>query len=170
MFFLEFPCFLYNPGLKSLKVKLLSCVQLFATPWTVDYQPPLSMEFSRQEYWSGLPFPSPGYLFNPGIKPRSPALQADALPFEPPGKTYDLGNAGNLISGSSSFSKPNLDIWNFLVHITQETSMHDFKHDLTSMGNEYDCPMVSIFFIYLFQLEDNYNIVLVLPYINMNPP
>ena len=63
--------------------KLLSCVQLFATPWTVTYQAPLSMGFYRQEYWSGLPFPSPGDLPNPGIKPGSPALQADALPSEP---------------------------------------------------------------------------------------
>ena len=50
----------------------------FATPWTVAYQAPLSMGFPRQEYWSGLPFPSPGDLSNPGIKPRSPALQADS--------------------------------------------------------------------------------------------
>ena len=56
------------------------------TPWTVAYQAPLSMGFSRQKYWSGLPFPSPGDLPNPGIKPGSPALQADALPSEPPGK------------------------------------------------------------------------------------
>ena len=56
-----------------------SCVQLFATLWTVARQAPLSMGFSRQEYWSGLPFPSPGDLSNPGIEPRSPALQADAL-------------------------------------------------------------------------------------------
>ena len=49
-------------------------------------QAPLSMGFSRQEYWSGLPFPSPGDLFNPGIEPRSPTLQADALSSEPPGK------------------------------------------------------------------------------------
>ena len=55
-------------------------------PWTVAYQAPLSMEFSRQEYWSGLPFPSPGDLPNPGIEPRSPALQADFLPSELPGK------------------------------------------------------------------------------------
>ena len=68
-----------------MKVKSLSHVQLFATPWTVAYQAPQSMEFSRQEYWSGLPFPSPGNLPNPGIEPRSPALQADALPSEPPG-------------------------------------------------------------------------------------
>ena len=65
---------------------LLSCVQLFVTPWTVSHQAPLSMGFSRQEYWSGLPFPSPGDLPGPGIKPRSPALQADALTSEPPGK------------------------------------------------------------------------------------
>ena len=70
----------------STKVKLLSYVRLFATPWTVAYQAPPSMEFSRQEYWSGLPFPSPGDLPNPGIEPRSSALQADALPSETPGK------------------------------------------------------------------------------------
>jgi len=68
-----------------VKVKSLSRVRLFATPWTVAYQAPQSMEFSRQEYWSGLPFPSPGYLPDPGIKPGSPTLQADALPSEPPG-------------------------------------------------------------------------------------
>ena len=56
------------------------------TPWTVAHQDPLSMGFSRPEYWSGLPFPSPGDLPNPGIEPRSPALQADALTSEPPGK------------------------------------------------------------------------------------
>ena len=53
-----------------------------ATPWTVACQVPLSLEFSRQEYWSELPFPSPGDLPNPGVKPRSPALQADSLPNE----------------------------------------------------------------------------------------
>ena len=70
----------------KVKVKSLSPVQLFAIPWTVVYQVSLSMGFSRQEYWSGLPFPSPGDLPDPGIQPRSPALQADALPSEPPGK------------------------------------------------------------------------------------
>jgi len=55
-----------------------------ATPWTVAHQVPLSMGFSRQEYWTGLQFPSLGYLPNPGIKPRSLALQADSLPSEPP--------------------------------------------------------------------------------------
>ena len=62
-----------------------SCPTL-ATPWTVARQTPLSMGFSRQECWSGLPFPSPGNLPDPGIKPRSPALQADSLLSKPPGK------------------------------------------------------------------------------------
>ena len=64
--------------------QLLSHVQLFATPWTVARQAPPSMEFSRQEYWSGLPFPSPGDFPDPGIEPRPPALQEDSLPSEPP--------------------------------------------------------------------------------------
>ena len=67
------------------KVKSLSRVRPFATPWTVAYQAPLSIGFSRQESWSGLPFPSPGDLPYPGIEPGFPALQADALPWEPPG-------------------------------------------------------------------------------------
>ena len=78
-------------GLQALKVKSLSRVRLFVTPWTVAYQVPPSMGFSRQECWSGLPFPSPGDLPDPGIEPGSPALQADALPSEPPGKLQDLG-------------------------------------------------------------------------------
>jgi len=65
-------------------MKLLSRVQLFATPWTVAHQAPPSVGFSRQEYWSGLPFPSPGDLPDPGIEPRSSTLWADALPSEPP--------------------------------------------------------------------------------------
>ena len=56
------------------------------TPWTVAYQAPPSLGFSRQEYWSGLPSPSPGDLPDPGIEPRPPALLADALTSEPPGK------------------------------------------------------------------------------------
>ena len=70
----------------KVKVKSLSRIQLFETPWTVALQAPLSMEFSRQDYWGGLPFPSPEDLPDPGIKPRSPALQADTLLSEPPGK------------------------------------------------------------------------------------
>ena len=71
----------------KVKVKSLSCVRLFVTPWTA----PLSMGFSRQEYWSGLPFPSPGDLPDPGIEfksPVAPALQADSLPRASPGKPH----------------------------------------------------------------------------------
>ena len=69
-----------------MAVKSLSCVWLFATPWTVAHQAPLSTGFSRQEYQSGLPFPCPGDLPDPGIELQSLALQADALLSEPPGK------------------------------------------------------------------------------------
>ena len=74
-----------KPLIKQHKVKFLSHVQLFGTPWTIAHQASPSMEFSRQEYWSGLPFPSPGDLPDPGIEPGSPTLQADTLPSEPPG-------------------------------------------------------------------------------------
>ena len=73
-------------SLKLIEVKSVSRVWLFATPWTVAYKAPLSTELSRQEYWRGLPFPSPGDPPNPGIEPGSPASQADALPSESPGK------------------------------------------------------------------------------------
>ena len=68
------------------KCQSLSCVQLFATPWAEARQAPLFMVFSRQEYWRGLPCPSPGDLLDPGIEPKSPALQADYLLFQLPGK------------------------------------------------------------------------------------
>ena len=76
---------------------VLSCsvVSHSATPWTVARQAPLSMGFSRQEYWSGLPCPPPGALPNPGIEPGAPALQADFLPAEPPEKpklTQSIGS------------------------------------------------------------------------------
>ena len=73
-----------------MKVKSLSRVQLFVTLWIVAHQAPLSMGFSRQEYWSGLPFPSPGDLPDPGIEPGSPTLQADPLTFELPGKPQSI--------------------------------------------------------------------------------
>ena len=76
--------FSIHPSMK-VKVKSVSCVQLLATLQTVAHQAPPSMGFSRQEYWSGLPFPSPGDPPNPGIEPSSPALQADSLLSEPPG-------------------------------------------------------------------------------------
>ena len=69
-----------------VKLKSLSRVRLFVTPWTKQ-----CLELSRPEYWSGLPFPSPGDLPNPGIEPKSPMLQADSLPAEPPGKPKNTG-------------------------------------------------------------------------------
>ena len=103
-----------NPGslMGKVKVKSLSHIRLFATPWMVAYEASLSMGFSWQEYWSGLPFPSPGDLPDPGIEPGSPSLQADALPSEPPGKPQnnwdrieqkqsELGNNSSL-----EFSRP----------------------------------------------------------------
>ena len=77
-----------DDGLKKFKVKVksLSRVRLFATPWTIAHQAPPFMGFSRQEYWSGLPFPSPEDLPNPGTEPKSLALQVGSLPSEPSGK------------------------------------------------------------------------------------
>ena len=81
-----------------------SCPTLY-DPWTVAHQAPPSMEFSRQEYWSGLPFPSPGDLPDPGIKPRSPTLQAEALTSAPPGKPLN--------TRIQSLRKPPIETQNF---------------------------------------------------------
>ena len=81
---------LFFSNFGNVNVNLLVRVWLFATPWTVARLAPQSMGFSRQEYWSGLPFPSPGDLPDPWIEPRSPTLQADTSPSEPQGS---LGNA-----------------------------------------------------------------------------
>ena len=88
-----------------MKLKSLSRVQLFAALWTAARQAPLSMGFSRQEYWSGVPVPSPGDPPNPGIEPVSPALQVDSLLSELPGMiiehvliTFYLGNITLLLS------------------------------------------------------------------------
>ena len=81
------------PIMSLVKWKSLSCVRLFATPWTIQ-----SMEFSRPEHWSGWPFPSPGDLPNPGMEPRSPALQVDSLPAEPQGKPGLMSLGRSLLS------------------------------------------------------------------------
>ena len=103
------------------KWKLLSCVWLFATPWTVAHQAPLSIELSRQEHWSGWPFPPPRDLPNPGIKLRSPALQADSLLFEPPEKV----NISFLHNSTISF----LGIY------SREIKVHVHRNLYTFMGN-----------------------------------
>ena len=75
------------------RAQLLHCVRLFVTPWTVVCQAALPMEFSRQEDWNGVPFPTPGHLPNPGIGHEPlvcPALQADSLPLVPPGKPLEM--------------------------------------------------------------------------------
>ena len=85
-------------------MKLLSHVRLSATPWTVAYQAPPSMGFSRQEYWSGFPFPSPGDLPDPGIEPRSPAFQADALTSDLVAKSCPTLATHGLIACQASLS------------------------------------------------------------------
>ena len=75
-----------TPGGLLLLLSRFSRVRLLATPWTAAYRAPPSMGFSRQEYWSGVPLPSPGDLPDSGIELGSPAFQADALTAEPPGK------------------------------------------------------------------------------------
>ena len=77
---------------------MLSCVRLFATPWTIAHQVPLSMEFSRQESWSGLPFPTPGDLPHPGTKPTSPASAVLA------GRFFTTGTTGEVSNSSVQFS------------------------------------------------------------------
>ena len=90
----------------------------------IHYAPP-SMGLSRQEYWSGLPFPSPGDLPNPGMEPWSLILQADTLLSEPPGNKLI-----NLIPDSSAFSKSSLCIWKFSVHVLLKPVLKDFEHYL----------------------------------------
>ena len=99
-------------------MKSLSRVRLFVTPWTVAYQASPSMGFSRQEYWSGLPFPSPGDLPDPGIEPGSPTLEADALTSEPPGKPISLTEyISNKSQWKNGVDKENFTLINFQEHI-----------------------------------------------------
>ena len=110
------------------EVKSLSRVQLFATPWTVAYQAPPSMGFSRQEYWSGVPFPSPGDLPDPGIEPRSPALEADALTSEPPGKPYSTHHTalhGMVGDGECVDSDPGP--WGFTIRLRAEQTLSIYR-------------------------------------------
>ena len=77
-----------TPLMAESKSEIAQSCPTLRDPWTIAHQAPPSMGFSRQEYWSGLPFPSPGDLPDPGIEPRSPTLQADALTSAPPGKPF----------------------------------------------------------------------------------
>ena len=93
------------------------------TPWTVAHQAPLSMEFSRQEYWSQLPFPSPGDLSDPGITPGSPVLESDSLPSESPGKPHNrvttLYNLTRILSDG-----PEFDSWHAGILYDSELITH----------------------------------------------
>ena len=94
--------------MQTLEKSVFSCIVVPhpVTPWTVACQSPLSVEFSRQEYWNGLPFPSPGDLPNPGIEPGSAALQADVLPSEPSGKpNYSVSDLKTFLPSESSSSQ-----------------------------------------------------------------
>ena len=117
-----------------MKVKSLGRVQLFATPWTVAYEAPPSRGFSRQEYWSGSPFPSPGDLPDPGIKPSSPTLEADALTSEPPGKPKTIYQ-----------DKDNDYIY------TQNDSI-SMGEGVSQKGNEDYCVVMDMFYILVVKL------------------
>ena len=95
--------------------------KLFATPWTVARQAPLSIGFSRQEYWSGLPFPYPGDLPKPEIKPRSLALEADSLPSETPGN-----KEGNILNpGGEHFKKIDISYHSYIeIHQERNKDSH----------------------------------------------
>ena len=119
----------------SWKWKFLSHIWLFETPWTVAHQAPLSMEFSRQEYWNGFPFPSPEDLHNPGIKPGSPALQADSVPSEPPGKPliWHIIANNNLDGKCDSTPSPVASTQFSLVHfscsiVSDSLQPHELQH------------------------------------------
>ena len=153
-------------------MKSLSRVQLFAIPWTVACQAPLSMGFSRQGYKSGLPFSSPGDLPDPGIEPGSPALHADSLLSEPPGKLPnkakvdvfpklscvfdDPADVGNLISGSA-FSKFRLNTWKFMIHVLLKRGLVNFEYYFASVWDECNWAVVWAFFGIAFLMDWNEN-------------
>ena len=129
----------------KVKVKLLSRVRLFVTPWTVAYQAPPSVGVSRQECWSGLPFPFPGGLPDSGIKPRSPALQADALPSEPPGnKIMASGPITSWeIDGETVETVPDFIFWGSKITADGDCS-HEIKRHLL-LGRKVMTNLDSIF-------------------------
>ena len=94
-----------------------SRVRLFATPWTVSHQAPLSMGFSRQEYWDGLPFPSRGNLPDPGLKPGSPVLQGDSLLAKAPGKPSLAETLPQIHLGSSPKGQPTTALHHWFLFI-----------------------------------------------------
>ena len=121
-----FSSFLFKTWSIKWKRQSLSRVRLFGISWTVGHQAPLSVGFSRQEHWSGLPFSPPGDLPGPGMEPRSPALQADSVPSQPPGKALWVwgqrpGNGKHRVNWRFG----NADIPRGLDFIKKVNSMHD---------------------------------------------
>ena len=107
----------------------------------------VSEETGKMVWYSHLFKSFPQFVMIHTVKGISVVNETEVDVFlEFPSFLYDPENVGNLIFGSSSFSKSSLDIWKFLVHIMLKPSMQDFKHDLTSMGDECNCPMISTFF------------------------
>ena len=160
-FYLE-RCMLYKKSLEwwSKWEKLCtwkwkwSRVLLFTIPWTIAHQAPLSMGFSRQECWSGLPFPSSGDLPGPGIKPPSPALQADASPSEPPGKsllyTWDSWKSVRVVFPMSSYwiilglllEFSDLHFL-YLLIINRDPNLIFLLHGLMTQSNNYEIIVTS---------------------------
>ena len=160
------------------KFQLVSRVWLFATPWTVSRQVPPSMEFSRQEYWNRLSFPSPGDLPNPGIKPQSPALQPDSLPSEPLGKPHIVGKANpqfcnrvkaELIMNSSSkhhhLKLLLLYVWSMLpsclwYHLSM-LCVHNNKNNTVKLFFVFLCDSsrTTCFFFHFILVALNWNII-----------
>ena len=129
-----------------------SCLTLCDPMDSGLHQAPLSMGFSRQEYWSGLPFPSPGNLPDPGIEPRSPTLEADALPSEPPGKSkigIKIQLSDNQLSNPSlhyclGCSFKSLDNRDNSVHTLKEQHISIQLNILTMSSNSYSIASSSL--------------------------
>ena len=94
----------YSSYYEQVKMIVAQSLSYSATPWTIACQAPLSMEFSRQEYWSGLPYPSPGDLLDSGIEPEPTALQANSLLFEPLGKLHEQKGHRKSLTNKSEIS------------------------------------------------------------------
>ena len=131
----------------KVKVKLLSRVQLFAAPWTVAYQAPPSTGFSRQEYWSGVPLPSPEDLPDPGIEPGSPALLADALPSEPPKKSQSESEVAQLcptLCNPMDCSLPGSSVHGIFQARVLEWAAISFSSLSSEVGAKAVCPLVHL--------------------------
>ena len=135
----------------NVKVKSISPVRLFATPWTAAYQALSSVGFSRQEYWSGVP---------------SSSLHKDLVVFNKAEVDfflelscffYDPTDIGNLISGSSAFSKFSLNIWKFMVHILLKPGLENFEHYFVSVWDVCNCAVVWELFDIAFLSDRNEN-------------